>query len=255
MSRARIIVGADGSVGARTATQWAVDECRLRGCTLLIVTVIPADPGAPAAEWDGGRPAHGLADQLLTAAAAAASVRQPGVPVTTLIDYGPPVQALLELSLDADMLVVGTRGRSDGPALLGSVSQRVAERAHCPVAVIPGSWKSSDAGNLLHVAVGVSSGLAHATAAQFAHDEAKARGVTLQTLPDEDGHSGALRRAAGHTQLVVLSRRRDDDTTMLPGVVGTPSLPYWPCPVIYVGAAYREHAYAPGGDPRREVPR
>ncbi len=243
MSRARIIVGVDGSAGARTAAQWAVDECRLRGATLLAVTIVPPDPGLPVAESDGLRPNHGLADRLVTAAAAAASVRQPGVPVTTLIGHGPPVETLLELSLDADMLVVGSRRRSGGTVLLGSVSQRVAERAHCPVAVVPESWTSPDVGELLHVAVGVSGELEHATAAQFAHDESKARGVPLQTVPTEDGRTAALRRAAGHTQLVVLSRRSDSGSTVLPAAVDASSEPSWPCPVVYVGVAYREYAH------------
>jgi len=45
MNNQRIIVGVDGSAGARTALEWAVDECRLRGCTLLVLHALGARDG------------------------------------------------------------------------------------------------------------------------------------------------------------------------------------------------------------------
>jgi nucleotide-binding universal stress UspA family protein len=46
-----------------------------------------------------------------------------------------PVEALVDLSSEADLLVVGSRGLH-GPAALGSVSERVAHRAACSVLVV-----------------------------------------------------------------------------------------------------------------------
>lgn len=46
-----------------------------------------------------------------------------------------PVEALVDLSSEADLLVVGSRGLH-GPAALGSVSERVAHRAPCSVLVV-----------------------------------------------------------------------------------------------------------------------
>jgi nucleotide-binding universal stress UspA family protein len=52
-----------------------------------------------------------------------------------VVDPGRPVETLVELSNEADLLVVGSRGLH-GPRALGSVSERVAHRAPCSVLVV-----------------------------------------------------------------------------------------------------------------------
>lgn len=62
--------------------------------------------------------------------------KYPDVQVELKQVAGDPGEALLAASADADLVVVGARGRGDTAALLfGSVSRRVLERAHCPVLV------------------------------------------------------------------------------------------------------------------------
>jgi nucleotide-binding universal stress UspA family protein len=51
------------------------------------------------------------------------------------IDDRAPVEALTEASREADLLIVGSRGRR-GVKALGSVSERLAHRAACPVLIV-----------------------------------------------------------------------------------------------------------------------
>jgi nucleotide-binding universal stress UspA family protein len=239
VSRPHIVVGVDGSPGARAASQWAADECRIHGCTLLLVMVADSTTRPSGNGW---RPTDGFADQLLTTYAAAASARQPGVPVTTRLSHGEPVDVLVELSRAAQMLIVGTGGLGVDGTALGSVGQRVAKQARCPVVVVSETWTAPEDGELRDVVVGVSSEHAHATAAHFAADEAKARGVGLQVVPAEGGHSDELLLAGTTAQLIVLSRRADDRPGMSPDGVARV-----PCPVIYVGTAPIPSPYCHSG--------
>jgi nucleotide-binding universal stress UspA family protein len=52
-----------------------------------------------------------------------------------VLDPGKPVDTLVDLAEEADLLVVGSRGLH-GPRALGSVSERVGHQAPCSVLVI-----------------------------------------------------------------------------------------------------------------------
>lgn len=76
-----------------------------------------------------------LLDGLLAGAGAA----EPDVVVHHRVVRGNPVTVLVEASRDADLLVVGSRGRGGFRGLLlGSVSRAVLHHAGCPVAVVRG---------------------------------------------------------------------------------------------------------------------
>lgn len=62
--------------------------------------------------------------------------RYPDVVVDRLLTDGPAVARLVAASERAGHLVLGSRGRHGIPAMLGSVSKAVLERAHCPVTVV-----------------------------------------------------------------------------------------------------------------------
>ena len=61
----------------------------------------------------------------------------PRVPLLPLVAEGDPAEALVVAAKDADLLVVGTRGRSPFMGgVLGAVSLRCAAGASCPVTLV-----------------------------------------------------------------------------------------------------------------------
>ena len=138
-----VVVGVDGSDGARDALRFALEEARLRRAAVRAVaawqvpvaayggTLKPPDP----AIVDRLAPeARSAVERALEDAADAAA----GVNVDTVVREGAPARVLLEEADDADLLVVGTHGLGGFRSLLlGSVSQQCAHHAPCPVVIVP----------------------------------------------------------------------------------------------------------------------
>ncbi len=135
----RIVVGVDGSSASAEALRWAHREAALRKVPLHVIH-------AWTYPWIGNRPdvmapvdeVRMEASRILDEAVAALTAEAGGdVPVTTELVEGNPVEAMLAAGEDADLLVVGSRGRGGfASLLLGSVSQQVVHYATCPVAIV-----------------------------------------------------------------------------------------------------------------------
>jgi nucleotide-binding universal stress UspA family protein len=180
-----IVVGIDGSDTARVAAYWASLEAAMRGVPLTLVHVINAGsltmpetaiPGV--VEWLT-RQGQGFLDQALDVAH-----DQTAPPQThSEIIYAAAVPTLVDLSKDAEMVVVGCRGGGGlAERLLGSVSSGVVYHAHCPVAVIHDEDPLMPHPGQAPVLVGVDGSPASTLAIEIAFDEASRRGVELIAL-------------------------------------------------------------------------
>jgi len=135
-----IVVGVDGSAHAEAALELAAEEASLRKARLLVVCawlfptmVDPAGVVVPQT-FEG---LQDEAEQIVKAACARVAELQPQVVCEGKAMAGQPAEVLLKEAEQADMIVVGSRGRGGfSSLLLGSVSQQVVHHAHCPVMVV-----------------------------------------------------------------------------------------------------------------------
>lgn len=129
-----ILVGYDGSDAAKLALETAADLAGY-GSTITVATVsgprypevndeIPRPYPVP----NGGRLLAEARNRLALRHVVARTIEPIGEPVDELVDQA--------LRLDADLLVVGSRGGASGRVLLGSVSAGIVLRAPCDVLVV-----------------------------------------------------------------------------------------------------------------------
>jgi nucleotide-binding universal stress UspA family protein len=137
---AEILVGVDGSAASMHALDWAAAEARTRRRPLHVVCSYTL-PSFTAASLDGGYAA--LDDTAIQQGARAvlAEARQRAggdVEVVTTVATGDAAAVLVEMSRDASLAVVGTRGKGGfADRLLGTVSSTLPAHAYCPTVVVP----------------------------------------------------------------------------------------------------------------------
>jgi nucleotide-binding universal stress UspA family protein len=185
-----IVVGVDGSTASTAAVRWAARKAAKRNTGLTIVHAsAPVVPASSLVEWRGPTPSEVMraqeeqARRLIDDATQTANDTAGGLRIQAKALLAAPVPALLELSTDAQIVVVGRRGRSSLPGvLLGSVSIAMIHRARCPVAVIHGESPAEAAATDAPVLVGIDGSPASELATAIAFDEASWRGVELVAL-------------------------------------------------------------------------
>jgi len=137
----RLVVGIDGSPEADAALRFAHAEAKLRGLELHIVCAWePATASyvgeAFAATPDAFLGAEQHADDVLQTALA--QLPASDVQVEAIAIEGRPATVLLDRAADAELLVLGSRGRGTTKRLLlGSVSTHVAHHTPCPLVIVP----------------------------------------------------------------------------------------------------------------------
>ncbi|MFM9371149.1 universal stress protein [Streptomyces sp. Da 82-17] len=127
-----VVLAVDGSPLGQEAVELAFAEASLRGAELVAVHVWQPDLAPPGTGVEG-------AERLVAQALAGRMEKYPDVRVSQDVLSGEPRETLIEASRNAQLLVVGARGRGGfAGLLLGSVSQALLHHAHCSVAVVRG---------------------------------------------------------------------------------------------------------------------
>lgn len=142
-----VIVGYDGSAGARLALRVAAQEAQAHGVGLTILAVWhPASVNAAGVAFTTMPDSNfstELADAMhsvLEDARALVHGYAPELQPETLLVEGHAAAELCRASSEASMLVVGQRGHGAvAELILGSVSHQCVLHSHCPVLVVPHS--------------------------------------------------------------------------------------------------------------------
>lgn len=182
-----IVVAVDGSPASNAAVVWAARDAAMRSIplTLFHAVVTPTSTWPPVPYPDSLLVK--LEDDCRQQLAHALKLAEEAMPADRKVTikkefvYSSPALALIKMSGEAEMIVVGSSGRGLlARGLLGSVSSSVVRHASCPVAVI----HDDDVPDPLHgpVLVGVDGSPASELATAIAFDQASRRGVDLVAL-------------------------------------------------------------------------
>src|SRR5271165_902026 len=142
-----IIVGVDGSGHSQRALEWAIKEAAMRRAQLTVLSVHQAIKGY------GGHVSIFPDDRALTERVREAAQAETDkvlaaldgprpASVTVKAVHGFPVEELISAATDADLIVLGSRGAGGFNRLMlgsvaGQVAGQVAQRAPCPITIIP----------------------------------------------------------------------------------------------------------------------
>jgi Universal stress protein UspA and related nucleotide-binding proteins len=178
-----VVVGYNGRPHAQEALRWAAMEARHRDAPLLVLFAanypgMVGLPDAGPAEIEPG--ALDAAREVTAQGVARAAGMLPGLPVTGRTEVTSPAQALLDVSREASLLVLGSRGRGSVLAgLLGSVAFTVAGNTRCPMVVIKQGYGETTAGPGRGVVVGTDGSAAASAAVRFAAGHAASHAAPL----------------------------------------------------------------------------
>lgn len=173
-----IVVGVDGSDQSVMALDWAVLEAVKRVRPLQLVFALNDTPYMEISQHAQRERAEEMLEQLADRARGLGATD-----VTTRCEYEAPVDAILDASRTAELVVLGSRGHTIvGGWLIGSVSMHVSRHAACPVAVI----RSPHDLAAKRIVVGVDGSPPSEAALAFGFEEAQLRDAPLLVIRAEE---------------------------------------------------------------------
>ena len=186
MAARPVVVGVDGSDPSVAAARHAAGIAAGRGAPVRLVHgyLHPGGYGSvplePYVGYPPPPPPHGEA--MLDAVATTLRGEHPGLEVSTTQVLGGGAGTLIAESREAQLVVVGCRGRGGFTGLLlGSISAQVAAHAHCPVLVVRPPEPAAPAADA-PVVVGVDGSTGSTAALQYAAAEAARRRRRLRII-------------------------------------------------------------------------
>ena len=124
-----VVVGADGSADANAAIAFAAEEAMQRAVPVQIVCALADAPG--------GLGEAGRIQEAVDHDVTCLEKQHPELAILRQVTFGQPRAALLEAAAEAQLIVVGSRGRGGiSGMLLGSVAQAIIHHSPCPVGVV-----------------------------------------------------------------------------------------------------------------------
>ncbi|WP_144207082.1 universal stress protein [Mycobacterium tilburgii] len=182
-----IVAAVDGSPASNAAVVWAARDAAMRNIplTLFHAVATPTTTWPPIPYPDSVLVK--LEDDCRRQLAHSSKLAEEAMPADRKVTirkefvYSSPAPALMNMSEEAEMIVVGSSGRGLlARSVLGSVSSSVVRHARCPVAVI----RDDDLPDPVHgpVLFGIDGSPASELATAVAFDEASRRGVDLVAL-------------------------------------------------------------------------
>ena len=187
-----LVVGADGSGPSRAAIDWAIARAASLDASVELVHVVDE-------RWLGLQDAHDSEVRDHAASMLAAELNRIGMlptgpVVTARVVVGLPSKALMDASVDADLLVIGTHktGFTYGRAF-GSKFASLASQSRCAVAFIPEMFGRTRRG----VAVAADARNRGQNAIEYATAEAIRTGQDLVIIAAWEGESFLRSRTDG----------------------------------------------------------
>ncbi|WP_297851672.1 universal stress protein [uncultured Corynebacterium sp.] len=213
-----VIVAVDGGEPSNNAVRWAANTALKRGVPLRLASSYTMPQFLYA---EGMVPPQELFDDLqreclskVEAAREIALEVAPDLEVDHTIAEGSPIDMLLDLSKEATMIVMGSRGLGGlSGMVLGSVSAAVVAHASCPVVVVREDNAVTPETKYGPVVVGVDGSDVSVKATQVAFEEAHARGaelIAVHTYLENQVHEPMAGAILGDEQWVQFEEERKE---------------------------------------------